>query len=224
MFPSPQITLLLLCSRKHNFVNNTKHCANKHTSQMNHKVGSENLLIEVSAGILGNLNYFDNYSNSTLSFLGRNTVLGYNLPLPGNVERCARVLCLTSSILDEECISNIIRMYWGLKILGLMVKYGNIIFITSHFTWGKKVVVSWHKETVTIFMSLKFINQNLWWFSIEYKSLGTFLCSFIGSRVPTPEEYERGDFIPTFLTERKKRPFPYRIPPLIYYILSLELC
>lgn len=78
---------------------------------MNHKVGSENLLIEVSAGILENLNYFDNYSNSTLSFLGRNTVLGYNLPLPGNVERCARVLCLTSSILDEECISNIIRMY-----------------------------------------------------------------------------------------------------------------
>lgn len=143
MLPSPHIVLLVLWIRKYKLlVNNSQPCANEYTSKINHKVGSEILWIQAPACILGNLNYLGIYSNSTLDFFCRNTVLGYNLLIWGSIEMCAYALCFTSRTLDEESISHIIRNVLGTQDSGVG---GEIWSNNIYHTWfysGNRVIVS----------------------------------------------------------------------------------
>ena len=91
---------------------------------------------------LRNVNYLDNYSNSTLDFLCRNTVLGYNLLFWGSIEMCAYALCFTTRTLDEEYISDIIRNVLGTQDTGLGGEmWSNNVYHTWFYS-GKRVTVS----------------------------------------------------------------------------------
>lgn len=84
----------------------------------------------------------DNYSNSTLDFLCRNTVLGYNLLFWGSIEMCAYALCFTTRTLDEEYISDIIRNVLGTQDTGLGGEmWSNNVYHTWFYS-GKGVTVS----------------------------------------------------------------------------------